>query len=227
MSRRLLDWFSSRRERQVLENVNKHLGLTEDCVVELERMIKAASRGDLEEKEASFKRLSRMESEADGVRRTLAESLLTKGTLPPTVREDLMELVRAMDWVADWAKEAGRILDLLEFEKIQEEVKRAAERMAGELKGCVLTLRKSINSLTIDPEASLKLAYKVEDIEEEIDEMYADARRLFLTLDFSGFETPFLILLNMFFDALEMVADWCENTSDLVRVLVVRFHQSP
>ncbi|MCD6263225.1 DUF47 family protein [Candidatus Bathyarchaeota archaeon] len=227
MSRRLLDWFSSRRERQVLENVNKHLGLTEDCVVELERMIKAASRGDLEEKEASFKRLSRMESEADGVRRTLAESLLTKGTLPPTVREDLMELVRAMDWVADWAKEAGRILDLLEFEKIPEEVKRAAERMAGELKGCVLTLRKSINSLTIDPEVSLKLAYKVEDIEEEIDEMYADARRLFLTLDFSGFETPFLILLNMFFDALEMVADWCENTSDLVRVLVVRFHQSP
>ncbi|RJS89407.1 DUF47 family protein [Candidatus Bathyarchaeota archaeon] len=227
MSRRLLDWFSSRRERQVLENVNKHLGLTEDCVVELERMIKAASRGDLEEKEASFKRLSRMESEADGVRRTLAESLLTKGTLPPTVREDLMELVRAMDWVADWAKEAGRILDLLEFEKIPEEMKRAAERMAGELKGCVLTLRKSINSLTIDPEVSLKLAYKVEDIEEEIDEMYADARRLFLTLDFSGFETPFLILLNMFFDALEMVADWCENTSDLVRVLVVRFHQSP
>ncbi len=227
MSRRLLDWFSSRRERQVLENVNKHLGLTEDCVVELERMIKAASRGDLEEKEASFKRLSRMESEADGMRRTLAESLLTKGTLPPTVREDLMELVRAMDWVADWAKEAGRILDLLEFEKIPEEVKRAAERMAGELKGCVLTLRKSINSLTIDPEVSLKLAYKVEDIEEEIDEMYADARRLFLTLDFSGFETPFLILLNMFFDALEMVADWCENTSDLVRVLVVRFHQSP
>ncbi|RLI33706.1 hypothetical protein DRO56_01105, partial [Candidatus Bathyarchaeota archaeon] len=155
MSRRLLDWFSSRRERQVLENVNKHLGLTEDCVVELERMIKAASRGDLEEKEASFKRLSRMESEADGVRRTLAESLLTKGTLPPTVREDLMELVRAMDWVADWAKEAGRILDLLEFEKIPEEMKRAAERMAGELKGCVLTLRKSINSLTIDPEVSL------------------------------------------------------------------------
>ena len=118
-------------------------------------------------------------------------------------------------------------MDLLEFEKIPEEVKRAAERMAGELKGCVLTLRKSINSLTIDPEVSLKLAYKVEDIEEEIDEMYADARRLFLTLDFSGFETPFLILLNMFFDALEMVADWCENTSDLVRVLVVRFHQSP
>lgn len=226
MSRKLLDWFSSRRERQVLENVNKHLGLTEDCVIELERMIRAASRGDLEEKERSFRRLSNMESEADGVRRTLAESLLTRGALPPTVREDLMELVRAMDWVADWAKEAGRILDLLEFEKVPEEMKNAAERMARELKGCVLTLRKGINSLMIDPEASLKLAYKVEDIEEKIDDMYADARRLFLTLDSSGFETPFLILLNMFFDALEMVADWCENTSDLVRVLVVRFHQS-
>lgn len=224
MSRRLLDWFSSRRERQVLESVNRHLGLTEDCVIELEKMIEAASRGNLEEKKRSFERLSKMESEADGLRRTLAEDLLTKGTLPPDARTDLMELVRTMDWVADWAKESGRILDLLEFERIPEEMKGAAEKMAGELKNCVLTLRRSINSLTRDPEAALKLAYEVERIEEAIDDMYADARGFFLTLDFSGFGVPFLILLNMFFDALEMVADWCENTSDLVRVLVVRFH---
>jgi len=222
MSEKLLDWFGSRRERQVLENVNKHLGLTEDCVIELGRMVEAASKGDLDEKRRSFERLSKMEKEADDLRRAIAENLLTRGTLPPDAREDLMELVRTMDWVADWAKEAGRILDLLEFERIPEEMKKAAKRMAGELKNCVLTLRRSINSLSTDPKEALKLAYEVEHIEEDIDDLYSDARRLFLTLDFSGFKMPFLILLNMFFDALEMVSDWCENTSDLVRVLVVR-----
>lgn len=224
MSRRLLDWFSSRRERRVLEYVNRHLGLTVDCVTELEIMVKAASRGDLEEKRGSFQRLSSMEREADELRRTLAEDLLTRGTLPPDVREDLMNLVGTMDWVADWAREAGRILHLLEFERIPEQMKAAAERMAGELKSCVLPLRRSINSLTRDPEAALKLAYEVESVEEVIDDMYAEVRELFLALDFSSFDTPFLILLNAFFDALEMVADWCENTSDLVRVLVIRFH---
>jgi predicted phosphate transport protein (TIGR00153 family) len=222
MSEKLLDWFGSRRERQVLENVNKHLGLTEDCVIELGRMVEAASMGTLEEKKRSYERLSAIEKEADELRRTIAENLLTKGALPLDLREDLMELVRTMDWVADWSKEAGRILDLLEFEGIPEEMKKAAKRMAGELKNCVLTLRKSINSLASDPKEALKLAYEVERIEEDIDDMYSDARRLFLTLDFSGFEMPFLILLNMFYDALEMVSDWCENTSDLVRVLVVR-----
>jgi len=48
MSERLLGWFGARRERQILESVNKHLGLTEDCVIELGRMIEAASKGELE-----------------------------------------------------------------------------------------------------------------------------------------------------------------------------------
>lgn len=221
MSPRLLDWFGSRRELRVLENVNTHLGLTEDCVIELGRMVEAASSGALEEKKSSFKRLSKIEEEADKLRRTLAENLLTKGTLPSDIRADLMELVRTMDWVADWSKEAGRILDLLDFEKIPDKMKKIANNMASELKSCVLTLRQSINSLTINPDAALKLAYEVENIEENIDEQYTNIRKLFLTLDHS-FGMPFLILVNMFFDALEMVADWCENTSDLVRVLVVR-----
>jgi len=224
MSNRLRDWFSSRRETKVLMNINTHLGLTVDCVTELGRMIEAASRGDLKEKKMSFKRLSKTENDADKLRRTLAEHFLTKGALPPDIRGDLMELVRTMDWVADWSKEAGRILDLLEFERIPEELKEMARRMLDELKSCVLVLRKSINSLIRKPDEALKLAYEVERIEERIDEIYSDTRRLFLSLDLSGYEAPFLILLNMFFDALEMIADWCENTSDQVRVLVVQSH---
>jgi len=222
MSSGLRDWFSSRREIRILDNVNTHLGLTVDCVIELQRMVDAASSGALEEKKVSFNRLSEMEVEADRLRRTLAENLLTKGALPSDVRADLMELVRTMDWVADWSKEAGRILGLLDFERIPDEMKELAKRVTVELKSCVLTLRRSINNLTINPDVALKLAYEVESIEENIDDLYTDARRLLLDLDFSGFTTPFLILLTMFFDALEMVADWCENTSDLVRVLVVR-----
>jgi len=224
VSKRLLDWFSSRREREVLENVNRHLGLTVDSVQQLSQMINAASSGDLAEKKKSFERLSNMEREADELRRTLAEDFLTKGTLPTDLRGDLMELVRTTDSVADWSKEAGRILDLLQFERIPEDLKNQARLTSKELKNCVVTLRRSINSLATEPEAAMKLAYEVEHSEEVIDDMYNDTRRLFLTTDLSSFEMPFLILLNMFFDALEMVSDWCENTSDLVRILAVRFH---
>ena len=42
------------------------------------------------------------------------------------------------------------------------------------------------------------------------------------TLEFPGFSRGALILLNEFFDALETVADWCENTVDIVRAIAVR-----
>ena len=223
MSKKISDWFTTRRERQVLENVNRHLGLSQDCVIELERMVDAASTGDLEGKKGSYQRLSQMETDADELRRTLSEEFLTKGSLPTDLREDLMELVRTMDWVADWSKEAGRLLNLLPYDRVPEPLKLGARKMASELIQCVLTLRKSINALATDTTAALRLAYEVERSEERIDDLYNEVRSQFLNLDSAYFQVPFLILLNMFFDALEMVSDWCENTSDLVRVLCVRF----
>lgn len=223
MSKSISDWFTTRRERQILENVNRHLGLSQDCVIELERMVDAASKGDMDAKKGSYQRLSQMETDADELRRKLCEDFLTKGSLPTDLREDLMELVRTMDWVADWSKEAGRLLNLLPYDRIPEPLKLGSKRMASELVQCVLTLRKSINALETDTTAALRLAYEVERSEERIDDLYNEVRFQFLNLDDTYFQMPFLILLNMFFDALEMVSDWCENTSDLVRVLCVRF----
>ena len=44
------------------------------------------------------------------------------------------------------------------------------------------------------------------------------------TLLFPEFTTGSLILLNEFFDAVETIADWCENTADIVRAIAVRRH---
>ena len=41
-------------------------------------------------------------------------------------------------------------------------------------------------------------------------------------MEFPDFSTGALILLNEFLDSLETVADWCENTADIVRAIAVR-----
>jgi uncharacterized protein Yka (UPF0111/DUF47 family) len=69
---------------------------------------------------------------------------------------------------------------------------------------------------------AIGLADQVEMIEEDVDDLYSEARRQFATLEFTGFSDGALILLNEFFDALETVADWCENTVDIVRAIAVR-----
>ncbi|MBC8498748.1 hypothetical protein H8D40_07135, partial [Candidatus Bathyarchaeota archaeon] len=48
------------------------------------------------------------------------------------------------------------------------------------------------------------------------------ARGHLANLEYPGFSVGALILLNEFLDALETVADWCENTADIVRAIAVR-----
>ena len=164
-----------------------------------------------------------MEMKADALRREMVEEL-TRSEMFPEEREDLMELVRAVDWVADWSREAGRILAIIPFEKAPEEMKEAAQNMCRANNDCVSVLAKCIDVLPKDPHEAINLANEVEMLEEEIDELYGIARKHLATLEFEGFTTGSLILLNMFLDALETVADWCENTADIVRAVAVRIH---
>jgi len=83
-------------------------------------------------------------------------------------------------------------------------------------------LAECINILSEDGLKALALADQVELLEEDIDELYSQARLSIATLEFPEFSRGALILLNEFFDALETVADWCENTVDIVRAIAVR-----
>ena len=207
----------------VLNMVEEHLELTRRAVEELYRMVEAASNGRLREKEKLYREVSEMEMKADQLRREMVEEL-TKRDIYPSEREDLMELVRAVDWVADWAREAGRILSIIPFEKAPEEMRKAAQDMCKADINGVSVLSKCVKALLREPDKALELANEVEMIEEDIDELYSIARRHLASLSFENFTPGSLILLNMFLDALETIADWCENTADIVRAIAVRLH---
>jgi len=221
MAKRLFGWFAPKRGEKILNMVEDHLDLTKAAVENLYRMVEAAAKGEASESWSFFENLSQLEMKADALRRKMVEEL-SRSEMFPEEREDLMELVRAVDWVADWARDAGRILDTIPFEKAPEEMKTAAMNMCKANNSCVALLVKCINALPKAPNEAISLANEVEVMEEEIDELYSIARRHLATLEFEGFTTGALILLNMFLDAIETMADWCENTVDIVRAVAVR-----
>jgi len=223
MSRRLFGWFAPKRGEKVLKMVEDHLELTKRAVSDLYRMVEAAGKGEATDSKIFFESLSQMEMKADELRRDMIDEL-TKSEMFPEEREDLMELVRAVDWVADWSREAGRILGIIPFERAPEEMKAAAQNMCRANNDCVTVLARCVKVLPMDSNEAISLANEVEVLEEEIDELYSVARRNLATLEFKGFTVGALILLNMFLDALETVADWCENTVDIVRAIAVRIH---
>lgn len=221
MSRGWLErWFGDRMTDKVLGMVQEHLELTQTAVEELYYMVCSASDSE-SEKDALYKKISEVEMKADQLRRDMVV-VLSERDIFPTEREDLMELVRAADWVADWARESGRILIIIPFHKAPEDMKKAARDMCRADYDCVKLLAKCLNVLPTDSLEAINLANQVEMMEEEIDDLYSVAREHLATLEFPGFSRGSLILLNEFLDSLETVADWCENTVDIVRSIAVR-----
>jgi len=221
MARRLFGWFAPKRGENVLVMVEEHLELTQNAVMDLYKMVEASANNLEKDSKDFFESVSQLEMRADDLRRKMVEEL-TKSEMFPEERQDLMELVRAVDWVADWSKEAGRILVIIPFDKAPDEMKQAALNMCKANVDCVGVLSKCVKALHEDPKAALSLADEVEMLEENIDELYSIARYHLANLEYPGFSVGALILLNEFLDALETIADWCENTADIVRAIAVR-----
>ncbi len=223
MSRRIFDWFAPKRGEEILGMMERHLELTKSAVQDLYTMVEAAADCRQDECEMAFANVSRWESEADTLRRDMVEAL-TKSEMFPEERDDMMELVRAVDWIADSSKEAGRVLNILKFDKAPTEMKVSALNMCKANRDCVSILADCIKVLPKDSKEAINLGNEVELLEEDIDELYSVARRDLANLEFPGFNTGSMILLSEFLSALENLADWCENTADIVRAVAVRLH---
>jgi predicted phosphate transport protein (TIGR00153 family) len=174
-----------------------------------------------EQANESISKLSRMEEEADALRREMTLEL-TKGELPAIEREELMHLCRNVDWITDWIREAGRILLATPIIKFPSKLGLLGLEMIKKVKECVWMVRKCIDALYHDLNEALKIADIVEKLEEDVDEIYSEVRKQYLIVDSKEIKVGELILIAQFFDAIENIADWCENTIDQVRVVAIR-----
>jgi len=213
-------WFGDRRNETVLDMVHTHLELTEKAVKELYEMIQAVGEGSTDKKKY-YESISQHEMKADLIRRAMVTELSNRN-LYATERDDLMELVRAVDWVADWAREAARILIIIPFEKLPAEFKQAISNMCRENYNGVQILDECIKALSVNPKKALDLADKIELSEENIDDLYAVVREMYVEIDTPDFTRGSMILLNEFMAAIETVSDWSENTADIARAIAIR-----
>jgi hypothetical protein len=221
MSRRLFGWFAPKRGEKVLKMLEEHLVLTQNAAISLQKMVELAVNSEREAERGVFKEISRFEREADDLRRNMVKEL-TLEEMYPEERDDMMELVRAVDQIADWSKEAGRLLRMVPFGSAPDSIKTVTLSMTKANIDCVDVLAQSIRILLKTPLKALEMADEVEMLEETIDDLYGELRSNLATEEFPDFSVGALIMMNEFFDAIETVADWCENTADIVRAIAVR-----
>jgi len=210
-------WFVRRRKSKVLELADKQITLATDTVVDLRNAIAAATKGDTKEAENQIKHLSKTEHEIDELRRTIFEEL-TKNSMAPQDREDILHLVKRLDVMADHVKDASRNLGLLLGVKIPKDFWGPLETMSNKLVECTKTLRQAIDILGANPSEAKKLAIMVDKIEGEIDEKYQEIKRLLLQHS-RNMDPATVLFLRDVAEEMEHTADACDDTADYVRIL--------
>lgn len=215
----LLNWFKKRREANALNMMRSHLTTTMSIVEDLEKAVKMAVSNKADETKSLIDGITRAEKEADALRRSFMDEL-SKGELPAADREDLMHLMKRVDMVADWCREATRLLNALPMEEVPQSLKKALVEMVEGMKECAFSLGRSIDKMVDKPEEALKAADEVERQEEKVDDLHENARRLLAKE--SGLEAGIAVLISQLFEAIETAADSCEDTCDQVRIIIVR-----
>lgn len=215
----LIKWFEKRREVKVVNMIENHLAATVSIVEDLERTLKAAIAQDENAMRRYIANVTKAEKEADMMRRQVMDQLST-GELPPNGRVDLMDLMKRIDMVADWSRESTRILNVLPMQKVPAALQESFLKMMEGSKTCAFALRKCVSKMIEKPSEALNAADEVERQEEKVDEIHENVRRLLVAE--TKLEVGVAILANELLEALETIADWCEDSCDQVRVIIVR-----
>ncbi len=215
----LIKWFEKRRETKALATIQRHLALITGIVEDLEKAIRAAIKSEEKEMRICIERVASSEREADALRRKVMDEV-SKGELSPVDRADLMDLVKRVDMVADWSRESTRVLGAIPMEHVPRSIKDEFVEMVKSVKECVASLQKCVNKMMTKPEEALKAADDVEREEEKVDDIHEKARTLIGKEDLP--KAGVAVLVSQLFEAIEMIADACEDTCDQVRVIMIR-----
>lgn len=215
----LLDWFKKHRETHALNTMRRHLTTTMSIVDDLEKAVEAAVLSKTKEAKSLIDNITNAEREADTLRRNFMDEL-AQGELPSSDREDLIHLMKRVDMVADWCREATRLLNVLPMKEVPQSLKKAFIEMAKGLKECALSLQRSINRMVIKPEDALKAADEVERQEEKIDDLHENARQLLV--EEAKLKAGIAVLASQLFEAIETPVDSCEDDCDQIRIIIVR-----
>ena len=215
----LIKWFEKRRETRALVTIQRHLALTTGIVEDLEKAIRAAVKNDVKEMQRCVERVASSEREADALRRKVMDEI-SKGELSPVDRADLMDLVKRVDMVADWSRESTRVLGAIPMEHVPNSIKDESLEMVRSVKECAISLQKCVNKMMTKPEEALQAADAVEREEEKVDDIHEKARILLGKEELP--RAGVAVLVSQLFEAIEMIADSCEDACDQVRVITVR-----
>ena len=212
-------WIGKQIEQEVIEKAIKHMSKISEVAELSQKLMEALHQRNSEEVARTFRDVDHFEEEADNIKRDAFKEL-SEGFIHPIDREELIRLILTGDDIAAYLKGASRRATMANLKELDEEVLKYAVTMSSRISEATKLLREAISIMNTNPRKALELADKVERIEEEVDDIRADAlARVFQFCD--GSKPSACLISKEIIDSLENSADKCEDVADVIRSIAL------
>jgi predicted phosphate transport protein (TIGR00153 family) len=209
-----------RKQKEIETLVLEHLGHVDATLQAFSLSFIAYVRdGDVETAEEHALETHRAEGRADDVRRRIETQLLS-GSLLPTSRRDILQVIEQVDRLANAAEE---ILDYLLLQRVRipgeimPQITEIAERSNDvfvEVKGAVASLFHKVNE-------ALEHTKAIEQLEGAVDHLERKVTKRLFELDI---ELAHKLQISGFLLRLVRLSDRAEDLSDLIELIVAARH---
>lgn len=212
--------FLGKKEKSAIETITKEVDMVANTVKALEDVVAAAESRDWTLVEAASEKVSSIEEKVDLIHRE-GMVLISEGAFFAGIREDALNLLSKIDDVADYAKDASRVISQYPVpSEIYEAVFSPTSPIAliKKTEEGVSLLKQAVANLFTNPREAVRIAMEIERVEEEGDEVKNQMiKRIFA---FKNKTDPLTTLeLKDFVLWLDNVLDGVEDASDIIIVI--------
>lgn len=214
-------WIAGRREKEVILKSIDHLEHVYSAVVHLGEMLNKIQKLDYEKARLEYEEINSHEEEADRIKREIIGEL-SKGSIHPSDREDLLRLILQADDIAAYAKASGRRLRLLielGYDMPDQLLSLLINMVEKTIKMAEM-LKKAVSQIIKDPRKSIEITHAIEDAEERVDDIRLEALKLIFRICNGSFSSK-CVLYKEIVDNIENTSDKCEDAGDVIRSIAL------
>ncbi len=162
-----------------------------------------------------------IQREADSIRKNII-ALLEEARIDAAFKEDFFHLIKRLDRIADWIKEASRELTIIPYLEVPDDIRRGLEDLIEKIVDAGETIIEAVEkALEGDYESVKELIARVEEYEEEADNIDVENRGKLLKYHDQFKPYTLAILVHDLNRDLEEAADACKEAADYLRALIV------
>lgn len=206
---------------EVIEEIETHASIIQTCINTLERIVKEYFALNQNELSRLYNELNSLEKQGDEYKRKLMNTLKASH-IHPEDREDFLRLVFTMDEILGLSKAVAKKflifkhLDIAIPQSVHDQLVKIVEKSVE----AVNYVKKLIESLRGEHVEIVELAHKVEELEEEVDDVRLNALEELYKVCLLGYSIV-CIALPVVIDDAETITDKCEEIADIYRLHLV------